>query len=154
MKYRVKIISLLYVCFKGSIMKDKIRNYKIVNIVILGLVIYMLIFPQISQVLETIIPNSTKCVYLSFTGKECPLCGGTRYIKNIKNVFKDITYLFNFFGIIVIGSIAEGIFRIFNLCNLNNEKYISKVIVPDIIIHIIGILLFIMYEIIFIMVNK
>lgn len=135
-------------------MKDKIRNYKIVNIVILGLVIYMLIFPQISQVLETIIPNSTKCVYLSFTGKECPLCGGTRYIKNIKNVFKDITYLFNVFGFIVIGAIIEGIFRIVNLCKANNEKYISKIIAPDIVVHILCIILFLVYEITFILGNK
>lgn len=135
-------------------MEDKIKNYKIVNIVILGLILYMLLFPQISIILEKIMPNSTKCPYLTITGRECPLCGGTRYIKNIKMAFKDVTYLFNFFGFIVIGAFLDGIFRIVNLCKANNEKYISKVMIPDMAIHIFCMVLFLCYEITFIMVNK
>ena len=78
--------------------KEYLKTYKIVNIVIVCLVIYIYFFPQISIVLEKVMPNSTKCVYLTITGKPCPLCGGTRYIKNIKKCFYDITYLYNFFG--------------------------------------------------------
>lgn len=73
------------------------RNYIYVNITLIILAIYVIFFPVISLVLEKINPNLTQCVYLKATGKECPLCGGTRYIKNIGTVFSDFTYLFNFF---------------------------------------------------------
>ena len=134
-------------------MGEKLIKYKIVNIVIICLIIYVFLFPEITIFLEKILPNSTKCVYLTLTGKECPLCGGTRYIKNIKNVFNDINYLFCFFGIIVVGAIFELLYRIINLCNLNNKKFIEKSITFDILIHSIIIFLFFLYEIIYIIYN-
>lgn len=133
--------------------KEYLRTYKIVNIVIVCLVIYIYFFPQISIVLEKVMPNSTKCVYLTITGKPCPLCGGTRYIKNIKNCFYDITYLYNFFGVIVIGAFGEFIFRIINLYKIKKEKISINLIKYDICIHAFFIFLFFLYEIIYIIVN-
>lgn len=127
------------------------KGYIFVNITLLILAIYVIFFPFISLVLERINPTLTQCVYLKITGKECPLCGGTRYIKNFGTVITDITYLFNFFGIIILTIIFNIIFRIVNIILIKKNKDIKNIMIFDYILHGILLILFIGYEIIFIM---
>lgn len=124
------------------------KNYKAVNITILCLCIYLLfIFPIVSTILEKISPVLTRCPYLQLTGKPCPLCGGTRFLKNIKTVFHDITYVFNFFGLVILILIMETIFRIINIKTKQNKK---KVIIYDVLVHIILFISYLIYVVNFI----
>ncbi len=135
--------------------KEKIlKNYIYINIILLFLAIYIILFPYISKLLNFISPIITKCPYLEITGKPCPLCGGTRYISELYKVFTDITYLFCFFGFVVIFVLFELIFRILNIIDLLRKKTINKkIIIFDIIIHSIAFIAFLMYELIFIICN-
>lgn len=129
----------------------KIKNYMYLNITFLLLSIYVIFFPFFAKALNLISPNLTKCPYNHLTGSACPLCGGTRYIKNLGTVFNDITYLFNFFGIVILCVIFEICFRIFVIYKLKKNKYSRKIVVFDIIWHIILTVSFFTYEILFIL---
>lgn len=123
------------------------KNYKIINITILIICIYFVFFPIIAKLLENISPTLTKCPYLIFKGKPCPLCGGTRYFRNITKVFSDINYIFNFFGIIAIVLVLEIVFRVSNICR---KTYSEKLVKFDIFLHIFLFLIYTFYEIWFI----
>ena len=109
--------------------------------------LYKLMHVEWKKILEKILPGLTRCPFLTITGKPCPLCGGTRFIEGMPNVFKDITYIFNFFGIVMIVILLEFIFRIINLCK---KEHSNKLMNIDIIIHIILVCAFFLYEIIYI----
>lgn len=127
----------------------KNKNYMHINIVSLLLGIYVILYPFISKILQKINPGFGICPYLAMTGKNCPLCGGTRYIANISKAFSDIKYLFHPFGIIVLAILFEICFRIYILIK---KKYYSKKIMKfDIIYHIIVTILFFGYEVIFLL---
>lgn len=130
-----------------SIIKWTKNNYKIINITALFLGIYVLIFPIILSILEKNIEGITKCPYLALTGKPCPLCGGTRFIKNIGNSINDLSYFLNFFGVIVIIVILEIIFRIINIIKNEHKDIIIKI---DVFVHIIMFILYTIYEICYI----
>ena len=124
------------------------KNYRVINIVLLCICLYLLVFhPFISKVMEQISPILTKCPYLQLTGKPCPLCGGTRFLRNIKNVFYDIHYVFNIFGLISLALIIEILFRIINLKIKRNKNIIINL---DIIIHGILFIIYIIYAIYYI----
>ena len=132
----------------GKILQGIKKNYKTINIVILCICIYLLIFfPIVSDLLETISPNLTKCPYLQLTGRPCPLCGGTRFLKNIKYAFYDINYIFNFFGLIIFIFNLEIIFRITNIVKREERNSIIKF---DIIIHTLLTICYLLYSIYFI----
>lgn len=120
------------------------KNYKVLNIIFLLLSMYVILFPIISIPIKNIFPEFGQCTYLRITGEPCPLCGGTRYIQNLPQVFQDITYLFHPFGVIVLFVIFEFVFRIYNLIKKKNDFKLIKI---DIVIHIIAIALFFTYEI-------
>jgi len=124
------------------------KNYIYISITLLMLALYVIFFPCISDVLNKLSPELTQCVYLKITGKPCPLCGGTRYIRNIRNVFKDINYIFNPFGMIVICVIFEITFRIYYIIR-RNKLNLRNIFIFDIIIHTLMIIAFITYEILF-----
>lgn len=128
----------------------KKKSYKYLQIIFLVLSIYVILFPIIIAPITEIIPQFRICPYLRMTGKPCPLCGGTRYIANIFQVLKDPSYLIHPFGIIVICLLFEIIFRIWLLCR---KKYNKKIIQFDITYHITIIILFIIYEISFLINN-
>ena len=127
--------------------EDIKNNYKTINIVVFSICIYLIVFLNLSNTIGNILPSLTKCPYLVFTGKSCPLCGGTRFFLNIKNALYDITYLFNFFGIVFIFFIYEIFFR---GTNLLKHKYSNKLIKLDIILHMLVFILYIIYATIFI----
>lgn len=125
------------------------KNYVFINITILIFIIYIILFPLISIPLNQIIPQLSVCPYLKLTGKPCPLCGGTRYIANLSNVFSDITYLFHPFGVIVIILLCDMLFRGLNIITYKKEKSL-KYIDKDISIHLLLLNIFNTYEIVFI----
>lgn len=135
----------------NKIIKTIKKNYIYINITLLILAIYVIFFPIISLVLEKLFPRITICPYLTTTGNECPLCGGTRYIKGLGNIFNDITYLFNFFGIIIGVIIFNIMFRSINIVKIKKNKNMKNTIIIDIIIHTILLITYIGYEIIFIL---
>lgn len=130
-----------------KILKEIKKNYKIINIVILCICILILLLPIVLQILEQISPVFVKCPYLQLTGKPCPLCGGTRFIKNIGSAINNPSYFLNFFGVIIIIIIMEIIFRTINIIK---KEYKESVIKIDIILHIIIFITYVSYEIWFI----
>lgn len=126
------------------------KNYIYINIIVLMLSIYIILFPLISKYFAPIFPNLFDCVYLKITGKPCPLCGGTRYIRNIYKATEDITYLFNPFGIIMIFIIFETVYRLYNIITIRKEKSI-KYIKVDMLISSTALICFFIYEIVFIL---
>ena len=129
------------------------KNYIYVNFTFLFLTIYVILFPLISTPMGKIIPHFNECPYLRMTGRPCPLCGGTRYIQNLPQMFNDITYLFHPFGIIMIVIFIDFLFRIYNLITIKKEK-IEKFIKRDIYIHLILLLCFFIYEITFVIIQQ
>lgn len=129
------------------------KNYIYVNVTFLCLTIYIILFPIIAIPIKTIFPQFNECTYLRTTGKPCPLCGGTRYIQNLPKIFKDITYLFYPFGIIMLFILCESIYRIYNIITRKKEKT-EKQIKIDIFIHLLAIILLSVYEILFLIINN
>ena len=125
------------------------KNYIYVNISLLILIIYVILFPIISIPLNTAFPQFSICPYLRITGRPCPLCGGTRYIAGLYKVFSDITYLFNPFGIMMLIIVCDGIFRIYNIVTRKKEKD-TKYVDRDINIHVFLLNIFNIYEIVYI----
>ena len=103
--------------------------------------------------MKQIIPNFNECPYLRATGKPCPLCGGTRYIKNLPIVFTDITYLFHPFGAMAIVIFFEGIFRTYNVITRKKQRS-DRWIKIDFYIHIILAICFLTYAIGFFIMQK
>ena len=52
--------------------------YRIFNLVILGFLVYVLIFSLVSPVMEKLFPSVVRCYYKELTGDPCPFCGLTR----------------------------------------------------------------------------
>lgn len=128
------------------------KNYDYINITIISLCGYAIIYVfGISRMLEKYFPDFIKCVYLQYTGKPCPLCGGTRYIRNIAEAFNDISYLFNFFGFVVIVFVFEVLFRIILL--LNKKEKNNKIIFTDILVHSLILIVYFIYIVIFLICN-
>lgn len=53
------------------------KAYRTVNLVILGLLLYTLLFTMISPVMEELLPGVWRCQYKAMSGKPCPFCGLT-----------------------------------------------------------------------------
>ena len=131
--------------------KRNIKNYMYLNITMLLLSIYVIFFPIFAKLMSDISPILTTCVYKKVTGKDCPLCGGTRYIANIKQVSEDPSYILCPFGYMILFVIFEFLFRIFLIIKIkrNNIKDLKRIIIFDIVIHVIVFILFFIYEISF-----
>lgn len=126
------------------------KNYIYMNWILLGLSIYVIFFPILSFYISQFFPVFGKCAYLTLTNKPCPLCGGTRYFANIFQVFQNPSYLSQPFGIIAVAIVFEMVFRIVILIQINKYKVVSKKVIKiDVVIHIIEVIVFIVYEIIF-----
>ncbi len=135
--------------------KRNIKNYMYLNITMLLLSIYVIFFPIFAKLMSHISPILTTCVYKKVTGKDCPLCGGTRYIANVKQVFEDPSYILCPFGYMILFVIFEFLFRIFLIIKIkrNNIKNLKRIIIFDIVIHVIVFILFFIYEISFLVNN-
>lgn len=125
------------------------ENYMAINILGIGMVIYIIIFPFISEIAKKVIPSFGICPYLQMTGNPCPLCGGTRYFANIYKAFYDIEYLWHPFGIIAIVLLLEFIFRTKNIIDIKRKKNMKKIIQIDMLTTIIITIAFFTYEILY-----
>ena len=74
-----------------KLFEDIRKNYRVINIVVFFLCVYIIVFFNLSDNIGKIAPTLTKCPYFALTGKICPLCGGTRYFFNLKSALIDIT---------------------------------------------------------------
>lgn len=131
---------------KTKFVNEISKHYMAINILMLGLAIYIIIFPMISIPIKKVIPAFGICPYLQMTGKPCPLCGGTRYFANIFEILHDIKYLWSPFGIIAIIILLEIIFRIKNIIAIKKKKDMQNTVEIDIIITSIIMIAFFMYE--------
>ena len=129
------------------------KNYIYFNVIFLLLIIYIILFPIIEEPMKQVIPNFNECPYLRATGKPCPLCGGTRYIKNFPAVFTDITYLFHPFGVMMIVIFLETIFRTYNVITRKKQRS-DRWIKIDFYIHIALAICFLTYAIGFFIMQK
>lgn|GEM_PF-1235811 len=57
--------------------------YRIANLVILGFLLYALLFPLLSPVMERLFPDIWRCQYKALTGKPCIFCGLTSDMNHI-----------------------------------------------------------------------
>jgi hypothetical protein len=53
------------------------NRYRTVNLVLLGFLLYSLVFPLVSPYMERIAPAVWRCHYRALTGRPCPFCGLT-----------------------------------------------------------------------------
>lgn len=125
------------------------KHYMAINILMLGLAIYIILFPIISIPIKKVVPSFGICPYLQMTGQPCPLCGGTRYFANIFEAFQDIRYLWNPFGIMAIIILLEIIFRVKNIIDIKKGRNYQKTIKIDIITTSGIIIAFFLYEILY-----
>lgn len=131
--------------------KFKRKNYMYICITFFVISIYVIFFPVVAKTLNIISPKLTTCVYKSITGNPCPLCGGTRYIAGLKNVFNNPSYLLHPFGFMIFFILFEIFFRFFCFYKIKKDnKSLKNLIVFDIILHFIVFILFVSYEIYFI----
>jgi len=52
-------------------------TYRTVNLVLLGLLLYSVLFPLISPCMERVFPSVWRCHYRAVTGRRCFFCGLT-----------------------------------------------------------------------------
>ena len=134
---------------ENKIIENIQKQYMILNVIALLMIIYIFLFPSISQIIQKVIPEFGTCAYLKMTGNPCPLCGGTRYFSNMTEVFHDIRYLWHPFGIMAIILFLEFIFRMKNIIDLKRKKNLQKRIKIDIMTTAVIVTAFFLYEILF-----
>lgn len=131
---------------------EVIKEYNIFNKTMITLVLFMIFLPFISRFVNKIFPITYGCISYRFLGKTCPLCGFTRDIKNIisGNIF---AYKLN---LLSVPAVIAGIFEIGwrvkiikSKKKLGNGKFRNKVIKFDVAYHIVICFLFILYGILF-----
>lgn len=127
------------------------KNYMFLNITMFCLSLYIVLFPIFAKVLNHISPILTTCVYKNITGKLCPLCGGTRFISGIKDNIFNLSYFECPFGYMMFFIFFEIIYRLFLFIYLRTTNRIKGIVIFDIVIHSLCFLLFIVYEIIYLL---
>lgn len=58
------------------------RAYRTVNLVILCLLLYALVFVFVSPLMEKLFPTLWRCHHRALTGEPCPFCGLTGDMRN------------------------------------------------------------------------
>lgn len=132
--------------------KNVVKEYSIFNLIILLLALCVILLPMVMIAMRKVIPSAGECLTYKYLGEACPLCGFTRDVKNILsgNLF---AYKLNLISTpAVMLSILEVVARIKILIirkKLNDDKLRGKIIKFDIIYHIIMVILYIIYGILF-----
>jgi len=117
-------------------------NYSIINIVLTGLIIYLLLLPLISPFMDKIFPDIWQCQYLRITGKECPFCGLTRDFRDIIHLSGRTPH--NHFAVLFfVFCVGEVFLRTAVSFAILKKKSLNDVIRIDIIYNIIFIILII-----------
>ncbi len=126
------------------------KNYMAITMTVLLLAVYVIFFPFIAKGLELISPEITQCTYKKITGNNCPLCGGTRYMRGLGQVFTNPGYLWHPFGFMMFGVAFEFFFRLYCLYAIKKKKNLRNIIIFDIITTSIIIVAFYTYNILFV----
>lgn len=137
-------------------LKTNLGNYKKLylnfNYTILFFAIYIITYPIVSKIIGIFFPFLSKCIYKEMTGKPCPLCGGTRYITNLKNVFSNPSILLQPFGFIMLFVFFSLAFRTWCILYIKKDgKNVKKIMIIDFIILLTVIILFFTYEMLFVL---
>lgn len=61
------------------------KNYLTIHIVFIAMALYLINLPFFSNLITSYTPIKTICVYKKLTNKNCPYCGITTQINDIKN---------------------------------------------------------------------
>lgn len=110
------------------------RAYRIVNFVILGILLYALVFPLLSPVIGKLFPSFEHCYYNHLTGNPCPFCGLTSDMKALlsgNTNSEDANALFQFFLAIYFAEIS------FRIAILFLARKLTGRVLPaiDIVVH-------------------
>lgn len=109
-------------------------TYRIFNLVILGFLLYVLVFTMISPVMEKHFPSIMRCYYKEITGDPCPFCGLTRDMNCVLSGNREQDRINTHFQLFLTVYAVEWIIRIFML--LMSGRFTGKSLpVIDITIH-------------------
>jgi len=108
--------------------------YKIANLVVLGFLMYVLVFSLISPVTEKLFPSVMHCYCKEYTGNPCPFCGLTRDMNCVLTGNWEENRINTRFRLFLIVYAVEWIIRIFML--LMSGRFTGKTLPAiDIAIH-------------------
>ena len=119
------------------------KTYKIMNITLLIICIYLILYPLFSEFLENIVPSLNVCVYKELSEKNCPLCGATRYFAHILKDGFNPSDLSSPFFFMFIGVVIEFITRIFLISR--SKLTTNSTIIIDIFWHLFLIIAYFTY---------
>ena len=112
------------------------KAYRIVNYVILALLLYVLIFPYVSNILTKISPKLTQCYHKSNTGELCPFCGLTRDMNCVLTGNEETDRINTNFQIFIAIYAMEWIIRV--LITILSRKFTGRTIpILDMVFHLI-----------------
>jgi len=129
-----------------------IKEYNIFNVILITLVIAMIFLPFISRVVNKLFPITYGCLSYRILGEPCPLCGFTRDMRNIisGDIFAPKLHLLS------VPAVLLGIFEIFfrmkillSKKKLMDNKFRTNIIKFDVIYHVFMCFSFIIYGILF-----
>jgi hypothetical protein len=115
------------------------RTYSIVNLVILGFMLYLLALPFLSPLLEKCLPLVWGiCPYREVWDQPCPLCGLTRAVGAVLQGDFHRAVLLNPLSIFaVLFILSELIFRTVLLCLHFSRRSWSLLVRTDIFVHLL-----------------
>jgi hypothetical protein len=106
------------------------KNYKAINLTLLLLCVYVITYPLWSFLLSKFLPQLTKCVFYQVTGRPCPFCGSTTYLKNFWLYGINLDTICDFKTVILGFLIINIIFRCRSI--ICSYKKINVIIIFDI----------------------
>lgn len=134
---------------KNIYKREQYIDFNKTMLVLIGCLIFL---PVIVYIIRLFIPNMVRCPYYELTLDPCPFCGITTDIRNMLkgNIF---AYKYNILSVpLILTAIIEFTSRIYfvkvGIPKFDNCK-LSKVIKYDIIIHVIGLIVILLYCILF-----
>lgn len=109
-------------------------TYRVFNLVVLGFLLYVLVFSLISPVMEKLFPSVIHCYYKEYTGNPCPFCGLTRDMSCLLTGNGEQERVNSRFQLFLTVYAVEWVIRIFTL--LMSRRFTGKTLPAiDVAIH-------------------